>query len=437
MENYPVNNIDKEIDPPSIVRADLEEVCEEIYQLISSDSFKIIARNNLQDFTRERILTFPVTFEILINRIKTSTQISMNRYFEMIGQPLTVISQQAFSKARKKIRWEACQLLSEKVVEIIYSHGFSTWKGFRLLAIDGSKVQLPDDKALELKYGTAGRGRKAPSAQSSCLYDVLNGNILHAILAPMSCGERVLAVQHLNFLEKMKSFNKELLLCDRGYPSNDFLFYCQSKNINFVMRLKTKFNREIDDMPLGSHIFEINNDEKKVIVRVVKLKLVTGETETLLTDIFDDTLTLDDFRDLYFKRWKIETQYCSIKHKFQIENFSGILENCILQDYYLEVMLYNIIALSALQIQPTIDNARKGMPHKYKYKMNLNHAVGTFKNHLIFAIFTDLPELRLQILNYIFFHLVEKLTPIRLGRSIPRPLWPREANFRHNQKAHA
>jgi hypothetical protein len=45
------------------------------------------------------------------------------------------------------------------------------------------------------------------------------------------------------------------------------------------------------------------------------------------------------FKELYFKRWPIETKYDEVKKTLEVENFSGILADNIRQDFYAAMAL--------------------------------------------------------------------------------------------------
>ena len=65
----------------------------------------------------------------------------------------------------------------------------------------------------------------------------------------------------------------------------------------------------------GDSIMTLKGDSKKgthdVNVRVITVKLDGGETEYLVTNIFDKSLTNEDFKELYFMRWPILYEPCS------------------------------------------------------------------------------------------------------------------------------
>lgn len=55
------------------------------------------------------------------------------------------------------------------------------WKGFRLLAVDGSRITLPDTKELRSVYGATKNQTKTSVVQArmSVLYDVLNNHVFN------------------------------------------------------------------------------------------------------------------------------------------------------------------------------------------------------------------------------------------------------------------
>jgi hypothetical protein len=103
------------------------------------------------------------------------------------------MSQQAFSAARQKIKWEAFEELFRISVEGSYNEEWETWRGFRVMAVDGSFIQLPTDEALVAYYGGVGQEGTSATALASLLYDVENDIIVDARLEPIERDERSLA----------------------------------------------------------------------------------------------------------------------------------------------------------------------------------------------------------------------------------------------------
>jgi hypothetical protein len=269
---------------------------------IKTCGFKNTARKHKKDFTRNRSLPFPMLVRFMLRMVKGSSQNELNRYYEMLGIPEKVVTQQAFSLARQNIRWQAFQELFEGIVPRLYQEfDAKLWHEFRVWAIDGSKISLPASADLVKYFGGMGPEGNVPTAQSSILYDVNNYIIADGQLEPLSVNERILAKQHIEKLINFPDFGKELILFDRGYPCEDLLERLETVGIWYVMRLRRKYNVEIDKMPLGCN--DIKLTPLGNTIRVVKFMLDSGELETLITNINDNSLTVDDYRVLYFKRF--------------------------------------------------------------------------------------------------------------------------------------
>ena len=416
-------------------RINFASITMKIKELIFSEGYKGRARKREQDFTRKRKMTFTAMISFMINQIKTSTQTALDRFFDLIGIPEEHMSEQSFSEARKKLHWEACRELFDKSAESVYEGGYSTWHGYRALAIDGSKLQLPSDPKLRKIFGTVGRGDIAAAAQSSCLYDVLNGIIIDARMAPMSTDERSLAMTHVGHLCSLPSFSKELVILDRGYPSFELIHFFESKKLSYLMRVKTKFNIDIDHMPLGDRRYFLSQGQERIAVRVIKFHLPSGETETLITNVLDERMGIKAFKKLYFKRWPIETKYGDLKHKLEIENFSGRMEEAVYQDYYITAFLSNMLFIAAAEVQPIIDEIREDKENKYDCQVNVNHAVGVFKDRFIMALLDPDPLRKSQTVEKILRLLKAHVTPVRPNRTVERNPNPRKANFHFNKKS--
>jgi hypothetical protein len=345
------------------------------------------------------------------------------------------MTQQSFSEARQKLRPEACRELFQHTVERVYANEVNRWHGMVVIAIDGSKIQLPDDKRLLNVFGGMGRESDSPMAQASIAYDVFNNIVVDAEIEPLSVSEHELSARHIERIAAISGMGKTLLLFDRGYSSSRLMAQAEEKGLKFLVRIRRKFNTEIDALGHGIHDFVLPHAEGEIKVRVIKFTLPNGETETLMTNISDGRMGFKAFKRLYFKRWPVETKYGEVKLKLEVENFSGRTENAIRQDFYITIMLSNIIAVAAQEAQPAVDHAREGKGNKHRYKVNVNHAIGTFKDRFILALLEPNHETRATKTNEIIQLLCKHVIPERKMRSTPRNPSPRKARFHHNMKS--
>jgi hypothetical protein len=86
---------------------------------------------------------------------------------------------------------------------------------------------------------------------------------------------------------------------------------------------------------------------------MVKIVLNTGETEVLVTNLYDtDSYTKEELKEVYHLRWGIETYYGYMKEELQLGQFSGIRQICIEQDFAANLFLFNLQSLMEKQSLP-------------------------------------------------------------------------------------
>ena len=155
-------------------------------------------------------------------------------------------------------------------------------------------------------------------------------------------------------------------------------------------------------------------------MRVLKFKLDSGIVETLITNIFDESFSVADFKELYFRRWGIEVKYNEIKNKLQIENFTGETPIAIEQDFYATMYLANMVALAKKDANQVIEEEYKEKWLKYEYKVNTNVLIGKLKDTLITMISTNNPWKRSRMLKHIEEEIERNVIPVRPDRKFER-----------------
>jgi len=109
-----------------------------------------------------------------------------------------------------------------------------------------------------------------------------------------------------------------------------------------------------------------------VKIRIVKFTLPSGEIESLITNLFD--LDESEFKDLYFKRWRIEVKYDVVKNKLEMPCFGGFSENAIMQDFWISMYLANMAAIAKNEADEIIKVERETKDNKYEYQANVSYA---------------------------------------------------------------
>ncbi|MFD2292188.1 transposase, partial [Mariniflexile gromovii] len=142
-----------------------------------------------------------------------------------------------------------------------------------------------------------------------------------------------------------------------------------------------------------------------------------GQVEILMTSLLDSkTYPNSIFKELYAKRWGIETYYDELKNKLKIEHFSGYSNQSILQDFYAALFISNIQTLIVSELHEEMEKESKQL--KYQYKVNSNLSYGFLKNRVLELFFSE------NDMEKVVFELKklfkENKIPIRPNRSFER-----------------
>lgn len=325
------------------------------------------------------------------NSVK-SLQNVVNEAMTWLGRP--TVSASALSQARYKLKHTAfIELNQVAIVETLYGNeDYLRFWGFRVLAIDGSKLVLPDNEAIREEFGTIAwsNGKDAeiqgerPYALASVLYDVLNRVALDATLGKAKAYEVDLAVGHLPHTRV-----GDLLTMDRNYPSYRMLAELSRCERDFVIRCSAASFAEAREMLKGQ-----GPDSQEVTlkpcagqlaliremglplslkVRLVRVLLNTGEYEVLVTSLLDNTrYPTDGFRELYYLRWGIETFYGLLKTRLELENFTGIGAEAIRQDFHATVYLSGLESLLTDTAQAMLDAKVTQYPQSVNRAVSFN-----------------------------------------------------------------
>src|SRR3989338_3360886 len=365
------------------------------------NSIDFMKRNRYadKDFTRKRKLPFVSLIFFMINLIKQTLQKELTNFISLISLNKENITKSAFSQSRKKLKAEAFIELNDALVESFYEDDdYKKWKDFRLLAIDGTCLTLPQSDEIIKDFGFAKNNVNPesiiPMATISSYYDLLNGIIIDSQIDQYKIDEFMLALGHLDKVGK-----KDLIILDRGYAATWFFIYMNLKKVDYVVRLPRKFLQEFDSFWTSKKMSEIITldrcseksakalkilgiEFKSFKIRLVKVILENGELEVLATSLLDEEkYPYAEFKDLYFSRWGIETNYDHLKNNVTIENFTGLSTLSVTQDFFANMFIVNLQSVIINDVQTEINEEKNGA--EYKYKVNRNLSLGFMKDRVI------------------------------------------------------
>ena len=375
-----------------------------------------------------------------MNMIKQSLQKELIHFFELIGKA-GKISKSAFSQRRMQYKPEAFVELNDTVVDSFYRDGdYKKWEGYRLVAIDGSIINLPASEEINEYFGgiTNHTDNIYPAASVLSSYDVLNEIIIKTTIKPYKKSEYEHAIEHLkNFREG------DLCVCDRGYGAIWLFYLFKLKEIDFLVRINRNLFQDFWKTPLSSKIMTItkcSKESKKQLkdlgitfkpfqVRLVKVDLENGETEVLVTSLLDSNKYPDRiFKMLYSLRWGVETNFNHLKNHIEVENFSGKSVFAIQQDFYANTFIENLRSIISIEAQEEVDEIKEDA--LYKYKVNKNLSLGFLKDKIVKILMSDDPKYIDKIISLF----IQEPVPIRPGRSSKRKFSFTAKRYRMNYR---
>ena len=419
---------------------ELKKFLEDISKDFSKRSQYVVS---FQDFSRNRLLNFETIVLLLINAIKRSLTIELMSFFEYFSGK-TVCTKQAFSKQRRKLKALFFHDWNQVLTTNFYTHyQYTRWNCFKLLAVDGSSVVLPNTEEIRSIYGyTVNQtNHGSPVARICVLYDVLNQLAIKGFLHPYTVSEESVVLEVI----REENLSESLLLFDRGYLSYWLIHQLLEQDAHFVIRAACNANNTVkaflaskdtditvETHPPYSSVKKLRDmgvtisKDTPVKIRLVKVLLNTGETEVLITNLYDTTCyTKDDLKQVYHLRWGIETYYGYMKDELQLGVFTGISPLCIEQDFAANLFLFNLQSIIEKQCEPYVNKI--SCKRKYQYKVNKNISWASLKYRVVKLFIKEEPPEILRELETLFCRYLE---PIRPGRKYPR-IQKRKPNSKH------
>lgn len=417
-----------------------QSICQDFQKMLSSETFLSPFREE-KHFVRKRKLTMKQVICFLLHSSKRSMNLDLASVQEMLPSlSFPDVSKQAISKARKGIRKEFFLTLFRHATQQFYTKKKrkNTWHGYRLFAIDGTRIQVPCN-AETIKYFGYAKNKKArivtAMASASLFYDIQEDIIVDAILEPFESSERKAAKKHLDFLEEQGMQEQAVILCDRGYPSYEFYRRITEANYFFVMRIQenivslTKQNaKDVIVEYAPAHL----KQEEKVKVRVIQIPLENGVTEYLVTNLLEETMPFEKWKELYFLRWGIESKYQELKSRLELESFTGACPIAVEQEFFLTMLFSNLAAMLKQETDQEIKKQTRGKKNQYQYQANRSYLLGRIKETFCLMLCGE-REIREQLFR-IVKEATKRRSQIQPGRKYERPKVQLQRKYFNNRK---
>ena len=425
---------------------------------ILSDTFLEVCRNGKNNtLVRRRKMPIEDLVYSMINRKGLTLKLELRNYMKTT-HPGVEISKPGYLKQRMKLNPDAFKYLYQSHNKNFYQDPEIepyTYKGYLVLAADGSDINIPTTAETVEKYGSASvRGGK-PCAQIGlgCIYDVLNRFVLDSSINQVKFDEMRVAQEQLsNIKETIGNRYPYMIIMDRGYPSTPAFLKFIDDGIFFVARLKSsdykaeqkalKSNDEDVEIELtkarrrnyiGKNEEAIMMSRGSFSLRMVRVLLNDGRYEVLATNLPREAFPEECFAEVYHMRWGIETAYEVLKDRLKIENFTGIKPLLIEQDINSTIYVSNLAEDIICDIE---DEDQEHLKNDYKHTMQLNRnlSIGLLKNDLIYILIENDPKRKTELLQALYDEIRVNVVPIRPDRHYHRTKGQLAADFSNTHK---
>jgi len=402
-------------------------------------------------FTRDRKLPFPKVISALLSMEGGSLTSEMLKYF---GCSADIASTSAFVQQRSKISKDTFPMLFALFTKKTDSPRL--YKGLRLLAADGSDIQIPTNPNHPDSYFPGVNGQTSYNMlHLDAMYDLLRHTYIDASLI----GQR--KVNERNTLCSMidrSSMQNVLLIADRGYEGFNLMAHLQEKQWFFLIRIQDVLHsrgiaaglalpdEDEFDIPINlslttkatNEIKSLCKDKNKyryipstatfdylpkknrkhdptlfyeLRFRVVRFKITDDTYETVITNLDPFLFPPKELKKLYNMRWGIETSFRELKYTVGLLHFHAKKVEYIYQEVFARLIMYNF---TELVTSPVIIQKADC---KYAYKANFSVAVHVCRQFLLGNV--SPPDVEALIRKHV--------SPIRPGRNRPRKITVKHA----------
>ena len=409
-----------------------------INNLIENKDFHV--RQIGKDFTRNRKVGCKTLIELMLRLSSKTIQSDLMDFFDSVEDMPTA---SAVCQQRAKLSYTAFQRIFHQFTT--YFNNYKTYNGYFLLACDGSDINIaynPKDSSTHHRNNSA---KGFNQLHLNALFDVLNCVYMDVNIDTATktreCGALKDMINDHNYPAN------SIIICDRGYEKYNLIAVCIEKNQKFIIRVKdinsngilsgyglpdeafdtvitkkvtrlqtkeTKSEKEYSILMNGTPFdyLPIDQDYYEMKFRVVRFKITDDTYECLITNLTEEEMKFEEFKDIYHLRWGIENAFRDLKYTIGMHYFHSANQELIKQEIYCSLIVYNFSQLVINNTPPEQEST-----WKYKYRSNFKTAVTNVRLYLRERIDED--ELAKRIKKF--------LIPIRPGRTYGRNVKPQSS----------
>lgn len=365
-------------------------------------------KNPGKDFTRKKKLPFETVMQLLISMGGNSIY---KELLESQGYDVKTATTSAFIQQRNKILPSALEFLFHEFTQS-YTN-IKHYRGYRLLAVDGSDLHIATDPADTDTYFPNQPNTKGYNLlHLNAAYDLCNRLYVDAIVQPRRLWNEGRALADM--VDRSPIKGRTIVIADRGYESYNNFAHIERKEWNYVIRVKDldsngilsglrlpaggEFDRDIHRILTRKQTKEVKAHPETyrfvphtsifdfldlhenlfypISFRVVRFVLPNGTYETVITNLSAADFPPDEIKSIYNMRWGIETSFRALKYSVGLTNFHSKRQESIIQEIFARMIMYNFAEMITSHV------VISQMDKRHQYQVNFTVAVHVCRRFL-------------------------------------------------------
>lgn len=426
---------------PNSIKEKLKSLIKEM-----SASPELYVKNPDKDFTRNRKLPFESVLQLLLSMGGNSIY---KELLEAQGYDVNTATTSAFVQQRDKILPFALESLFHKFT----GHFTDTkkYRGYRLLAVDGSDLNIatdPNDPGTYFQTSEDAKGYNL--LHLNAMYDLCSRIYVDAGVQSPRCTNENKALCEM--VDRSQIKDNVIVMADRLYESYNNFAHIEKKGWNYVIRIRDLgstgilsalplpdggefdlcFNRILTRkqtnmvkahpetyrfIPSTSTFDFLDLHTNKfypISFRVVRFKVDDGYYETVISNLNRADFPPEELKMLYGMRWGIETSFRELKYAVGLTNFHAKKQEYIVQEIFARMTMYNFAEMITLHVVIS-----KSIT-KHAYQVNFTVAIHICRHFLRCCGNAHPPDVESLI--------GKNILPVRPDRKSPRKIRAKSAS---------
>jgi len=365
---------------------------------------------------------------------------------EYFDYRVDVATASAFAQQREKISSSALPFLFRNFTDS--TSNIKTYRGYRLLAADGSSIDIctnPDDS--ETYFPSKPYRKSFNQLHLNVLYDLCSKLYTNVLIQPKRKINEIRALTDI--IDASNYRNNTIIIADRGYESYNVFAHIEQKGCKYAIRVRdvnsptsmlksmilpetsefdveiglnltrkqtneVKANSELYKIMYPSNIFDYLKPKSSMIYpmsfRVVRFAIDDDKYETIITNLDKSEFTPPDIKKLYAMRWGIETSFRELKYSIGLAHLHAKKREFIEQEIFARIIMYNFCEMIISQV------IIRQKSTKHAYQANFTLAMKVCKSFFRHRGLSP-PDVTCLIQKYIL--------PIRENRTFMRNVAPK------------